>query len=674
MTMKKLLIVSLLSCTLGWVQAQTVQWTFKVLEFSTEKSHPAFSAQQIIGKPNVYPASGEHKNAWQPNDKSGLKEEFIKVGFLSPLKAKQILIAETFHPGFISAVFVYDAQGTPYEVAQLKPEPANVTSRIVHVRVDESDLPIFAVKVVFKPSPGIPFGIDAIGITESEQEVQIKLNESDLLKANMVLNKLDKTVNSIYPEFGPLLSPDGKILYFSRRYDPKNMGGREDVEDIWYSELDTTTHHWKEAQNMGIPLNNKEPNFINSISPDGNTVLLGNSYYKDGTMDDGVSVSHRTSTGWTFPERLDIEDDRNDNDKANFFLSSSQRVLLMSVERKGDTKGDRDLYVSFPKNDSVWTIPMNLGSTINTSGTEAAPFLAADDRTLYFTSDGMGGYGGSDIYVTRRQDDSWRKWSEPENLGPVINTPYDESYFSLSASGDKVYFTSSAGPGQANTDMYTLSLPEVVKPHPVVFIKGRVLDSKTNQPLPAVNIYFENLDSGTVEGIAQSHPNSAEYAIVLPKGSHYGYLAVKEGYMSVSANLNVENLDKYTEIKQDLYLTPIEAGQRIVLHNLFFDFDKYELKKESYPELNRLSKLLKENKKIKVEISGFSDSQGSEAYNDVLSKHRAEAVGHYLLKKSAIDSHRLSIKSYGEHKPLADNATAEGRHVNRRVEFKILEK
>lgn len=653
--------------------AQQVQWAYKVLEYSSQKGERSFSAQQAIGRPNVLPSSGENKNAWQPSTESKKKEEFIKVGFLNPIKAQQILIGESYHPGFISKVLVYDAGGKEYEVASFKPAAAKVTGRLFHVRTTDPELVVLAVKVIVKSSMETPVGIDAIGLTESDLPVEIKMNQADQLKANLVLTKLDKTVNSVYPEFGPLLSPDGKILYFSRRYDPKNMGGSQDWEDIWYSELDPVTKHWKEAKNMGIPLNTKDPNFINSVTPDGNTVLLGNSYYKDGSMDDGVSVSHRTATGWSFPERLRIDDDENVNDKANFFLSNSQRALLMSIERKGDTKGDRDLYVSFPREDSTWSKPMNLGDVVNTMGTEAAPFLAADERTLYFTSDGFSGYGGSDIYITHRLDETWKKWSEPENLGPIINTPYDESYFSLSASGDKVYFTS-AGDKPGDLDMFTLSLPDIVKPAPVAFVKGRVLDSKTNKPLAGVNIFFENLTSGVVVGIAQSNPATADYGIVLPSGSLYGYMAVKPGYVSVSANMDLEKLERYTEMNKDLYLTPIEEGQKIVLNNLFFDFDKADIKKESYPELDRLSKLLQNSNTMKVEIAGYTDSKGSEAYNDVLSRHRAEAVAKYLGKKSGVAEKRISVQHYGENNPKADNSTAEGRQQNRRVEFRILSK
>lgn len=672
--MKKFFIFALLAVVYA-SQAQQVpqvQWAFKVLDYSSQKGTREFSAQQVLGKPNVLPSSGESKNAWQPKD-DPKKEESIKVGFQNPINAKQILVGESHNPGFISKIYAYDAKGKEYEVATYKPELAKVTGRLFSTHSTNLDFTVFAVKIVFRPQKEKPIGIDAIGITESTQPVELKMNQSDMLKANMVLTKLEKTVNSVYPEFGPLLSPDGKILYFSRRYDPKNMGGKEDVEDIWYAEWNPETNHWKEAKNMGIPLNSKDPNFINSVSPDGNTILLGNSYYKDGSMEDGVSVSHRTAKGWSFPERLKIEDDENVNDKANFYLSNSKRVLLMSVERKGDTKGDRDIYVSFPKEDSTWTKPMNLGSVINTIGTEAAPYLAADERTLYFTSDGFSGYGGSDIYISHRLDDTWKKWSEPENLGPIINTAYDESYFTLSASGDKVYFTS-AGEKPGDQDMYTLSLPDLMKPAAVAFVKGRVFDSKTKEPISGVNIYFENLSSGVLVGIAQSHPATADYGITLPSGAKYGFLAHKPGYISVSANLDLENLGKYIEMNKDLYLTPLETGQSIVLNNIFFDTDKSELKKESFPELNRLVKVLKASPSMKVEISGHTDSKGSEAHNDVLSQQRAKAVATYLLQKSEIDDKRVMLRYYGESKPKADNTTAEGRQENRRVEFMVMSK
>lgn len=669
--MKKIPLLITLICHAIFLGAQNVQWAFKVLDFSSERSSPKYAARQVLGKPNVFPATGEHINAWQPKGKS--KEEYIKVGFLAPIKPKQIVVAESHNAGYVSKVTAFDVNGKEYVVHTYKPKGAGVDGRLLSINASELNIAIVAVKVTLEPAKDVAIGIDAIGITESAQPVTIKVNQADVIKANLEATNLGTSVNSAYQEFGPLLSPDGKTLYFSRRADPNNIGGEKDEEDIWYSEWDDKKNYWKEAKNIGAPLNNKEPNFINSITPDGNTMLLGNIYLPDGSMAAGASVSYRTATGWTAPANLEIVEENNVNEKANYYLSNTKKVLLLSIEQKGNTQGDRDLYVSFLTPDTVWSKPLNLGKVVNTMGTEAAPYLAADERTLYFTSNGFGGYGGTDIYVTRRLDDSWTAWSEPENLGPVVNTAYDESFFSISASGEQVLFTS-AGDKDGDQDMFTLTLPSMLRPLPVVLIKGRVLNSKTRQPISGVKIFFENLNTGKEVGVASSSPVTADYQIILPSGSNYGYLAEHRGYASVSSNMDLQNLIEYTEIQQDLFLSPIEVGQTVLINNLFFDFDKWELKKESFLELDRLAKLLTDYPDIKVEVSGHTDNIGTASYNDKLSYERANAVVTYLVKKLGASKERITLRYYGEQKPLADNTTQQGRHQNRRVEFKIIAK
>jgi OOP family OmpA-OmpF porin len=669
--MKKILILllTLISVPL-W--SQNVQWSFKVLEYSSQKNSREYSAAQILGMPNALPTNREKINTWEPE--SIKAEEYIKVGFLNPIKPKQIIIVEAFHPGYISKVLAYDADGKEYEIASYTPKASILVERNLQINTSAFDFYFFAVKIILKCEKGIPVCIDAVGISESDKPYKLQKNPNDIIKSTMVVSRLDTTVNSIYPEMGPLVSPDGKTLYFSRRGDPLDKGGKKDEEDIWYSEWNETTRNWGTAKNMGPPLNNKDPNFINSISPDGNTILLGNSYMPDGTMEDGVSTSRKTATGWSTPKRLKIEDDdENISKMANYFESNSQKILLLSNDRKKDSYGDRDLYVSFLKGDSTWTKPLNLGKNINTKGTEAAPFLASDDRTLYFTSDGLNGYGGSDIYMSRRLDNTWTNWSVPENLGPIVNTAHDESYLTLTASGDKVYFTSQVR-NENDVDMYMLTLPKILKPTPVMLLLGRVINSKTNEYIPGVKIFFEDLTTGVEIGIASSNVNSGNYQMILPSGNNYGYLAEKPGFISVNSNIDLTKMTEYKEYHKDLYLTPIEVGQSIVINNIFFDFDKYDLKKESFPELNRLVKILNSNTTMKIEISAYTDDMGTIKYNDNLSIKRAESVVNYLLSNSGIDKSRIVMKHYGESKPVASNATANGRQLNRRVEFKILVK
>lgn len=663
-----ILMALFISCT-AW--SQEVDWAHKVLDFSSQKSNGPYSAIQVLGMPNVYPLVGTNANAWQP--KGNRNEEFIKVGFLNPIIPRQIVIAETLHPGYITEVSVFDADGKEYSMVKYNQvTPLAASSRLFSIATPFINFHVFAIKVTLKPQTDVDVAIDAIGVSTSRKKIAIKpLVATAVFPGNLIPVKMGSGVNSQYKEIGPLLSPDGKTLYFSRRGDTANIGGTTDLEDIWYAEWDEQNKKWGEAKNIGAPLNNAYPNFISSISPDGNTILLGNIYLSDSTMDEGVSISHRTDTGWSMPQTIPIERGHNVNERASFFMSNSQKILVMSIEKKGNTEGDRDLYVSFLEKDSAWSKPKNLGKVINTKGTESSPFLASDDKTLYFSSDGLSGYGGSDIFMTRRLDESWENWSTPQNLGPIVNTARNEEYFSTSAAGDKFYFIAQTGDTNA-VDMYTLEMPKMLKPLPVVLVKGRVLNSKTGEPVPDVSIYFENLQSGEEVGFAVSSPSKATYQIVLPSGNNYGYRAAREGFISVNNNMDLSKLNSYQEVERDLFITPIEKDQTVTFNNVFFDFDKAVLKKESFPELDRLSKVLKANNNIRIEVAGHTDNKGTIAYNDELANRRAMVVMNYLLDKSGVDKSRITLRSYGESNPVSTNATAQGRQLNRRVEFKII--
>ncbi|HVD99473.1 MAG TPA: OmpA family protein [Cytophagaceae bacterium] len=657
------------------MQAQNVQWAYRLLESSLPpyKSRE-YSPTQVLGKPNSFPEGQPNIHSWQPNGNL-IPLQFVKVGFLTPIKPKQIIIVESLNPGRITKITAFDADGKEYDVTSYTPKAIKATNRVLQVNTPNLNFYVLAVKVTLMVDKGVTAGIDAIGISSTEAPYQLKEDTSRFAKSNLVAAKLDSNVNSKYIELGPLVSPDGKTLYFSRRGDPDDKGGKMDKEDIWYSQWDENKKNWGPSKNMGEPLNNKHPNFVNSISPDGNTIVLGNAYLGDGDMTDGVSISRRMPDGkWSYPQRLIIEDDdENISLRANYYLSNSQKILLISNDRKGDSYGRRDLYVSFYKNDSTWTKPLNLGKTINTNGDEAAPFLAADEKTLYFSTDGLEGYGGSDIYITRRLDSTWTKWSTPENLGPVINSSYDESFFTITASGNQVYFTSESKQ-EENADIYTIVLPKELKPYPVMLIRGTVLNSKTNEKIPDVKIFFEDLSTGLEAGIAHSSPSTGQYQIVLPSGKNYGYLAQKEGFASVSSNIDLSSMPEYKEYQRDLYLTPIEVGQTVAINNIFFDFDKSDLRKESYPELKRIVKMLQTSPTMKIEISGNTDSVGTTKYNEALSQRRAESVFKYLTAQPGVNKKQIVMKYYGETKPIASNATAEGRQLNRRVQFKILSK
>jgi outer membrane protein OmpA-like peptidoglycan-associated protein len=666
------LLLSIIFCIISvTVSAQTVQWASEVIEFSSELSPLQYSANQALNNPNVLPNGGENPNAWTPKNPNRL--EFIKVGFSNPMIVQQIAIGESYNPGAVANVYVYDKAGNETQVFTFNSRPIGEEGRLLNIFINPTTFEVAAVKVELdgRAVPGYN-SIDAIGISDSEVPINVDnlIRVAENLGEDLDAQRLSPAVNSEVSEFRPLISPDGKTLFFSRSNHPGNIGGVNDDEDIWYSELDETTGEWQEARNIGPVLNNKGPNYISSITPDGNSMLLllGNEYLPNGKMKAGLSISRKTESGWSQPEALKVENLYNYNEKANFYMANNRKTLLMSIERE-DSYGDRDLYASFVQQDGSWSDPVNLGNSVNTASEESAPFLAADDETLYFSSDGFAGFGGTDIYVTRRLDDSWKNWSEPENLGPDINSENDDEFFNIPASGEYAYY--SRGVGTDNMDIFKLELPVFYKPTPVVLVQGTVYNSKTNQPLGDVEILYERLPDGTEIGLATSDPSTGAYKIVLPSGAKYGYLAEEEGYVSVNANIDLNDLQEYKEITQDLYLVPIETGATVVLNNIFFDFDRSVLKEDSYPELKRVVELLTDNPGLEIEIAGHTDSVGSSTYNQGLSERRAKAVFDYLVE-NGITSERVVSRGFGESKPVSGNDTSEGRAQNRRVEFKIL--
>lgn len=688
--MRKRLFVTILSFfAYQLASGQVVQWANKVIEFSSELTPVQYSAQQILGKPNVMPAVGQNPNAWTPDRPK--RKEWIKIGYENPMQIQQVAIAESNNPGSLYRILAYDENGTEHVLQTLNPQAIPTKGRMLNVFIEKTSFKVASLKLEFDGTP-LPdyFSIDAVAITDSRLPIAALVNVSEMIAKGLVTDRLDENVNSEYNDYNAILSPDGQTLYFSRRNHPGNMGGVNDKEDIWYSSLDKDGK-WTLAKNMGPKFNNEYPNFINainSVTPDGKAavMVLGNQYIDGGKkMLAGMSISNYVNGEWTTPKVVKIENDYNYNEKSHYFLSNTRRALLMSVERE-DSYGDRDLYVSFNKNDSTWSEPLNLGKSINTASEEASPFLAADDKTLYFSSKGYSGYGGSDIYRSIRLDDTWTKWSEPENLGPEINSKFDDLFFNIPSNSDYGYF--SKGVADNNVDIFRLKLPPFMLPDPVVLVKGKLIDQKTGLPIGS-KIIFETLPDGKEAGIAQSDPQTGEYEIQLPVGKQYGIRAEAKDHLSTNQNLDLRKI-AYGPVKQDLALVPTGAkdtdkpvvvepievapiadNATIPLNNIFFDFDNASLRSESFPELNRIVALMAERKNMTVEISGHTDNLGPDAYNMKLSERRAKSVSKYLVEKG-VDTNRITTTWFGETKPVDTTNTKTGNRKNRRVEFKIL--
>jgi len=472
--------------------------------------------------------------------------------------------------------------------------------------------------------------------------------------------KLSDNINSEYEELTPIVAADGKTLYVTRDDHPENTGDANDDQDVWFSKLDKNGE-WLPLVNMGYPINNRGSNFPVSASPDNNSIVLGNKYKADGSKDGpGLSITYKNTNGWGVPQAFEIEDYYNDNKYVSYFLCSDNKTLLTSLERKGGL-GNKDLYVCFLVGENKWSKPKHMGTVLNTFDDETLPFLASDNKTLYFSSKGHLGYGNHDVFVSKRLDESWENWSEPKNLGPKVNTVSSELGYFLDAKGEIAYFSSGG-------DIWKIGNAE--KPDPVTLVSGITYNKKTNEPMQA-NIKYYDLEANVELGVATSDPNTGEYKIILPTGKKYSFIAQQKEFYPISENLDLKELKKYNELTKDLFLLPIEKGEVIRLNNIFFEFNKADLKSESFNEIDRLYKILADNPEMKIEISGHTDDKGSDEYNRKLSDNRAKSVLTYLVNKG-IDSSRLTSVGFGETQPVIENLNDENRAINRRVEFKVL--
>ena len=531
-------------------------------------------------------------------------------------------------------------------------------------RVYTSDnYPLVGTEVGFAITGMAGLKVDYIKVSALKKEMYLV---DDPVNGNELQN-LGPKVNSEYSERGPVISPDGKTLYITRTH-PDNVNGMV-TDDIWYTTINKDGE-WNELKHAGFPLNNESNNFVISVTPDGNTLLLGNTYKRDGSPDkSGISISTKENGEWSVPKKQTIQNYENIDGYGSFFLAADGTKLIICAENE-NSYGDLDLFVSFLKKPGKWSEPVNMGNVINTFAPDFAPFLATDGKTLYFSSYGHKGYGKSDIFVSKRLDDTWQNWSVPKNLGPEINTKGWDAFYCTTAKGDYAYMVSSKRDiSYGAEDIFRIATVESAKPDPVVLVSGYAFNKKTNQLINA-EIRYENLNTGVDEGVAMSTIDNG-YKIVLPKGESYGFRAVSDGFYAVSQNIDLSDLEAFEEKMVNLYLVPIERGLAIRLNNIFFDFDKATIQPRSFSELNRLVKVMEENPKIEISIAGHTDNKGSDLYNLELSDERAKAVRQYLIDHG-IEQYRISAQGFGETQPIATNDTEEGRQMNRRVEFTIL--
>jgi outer membrane protein OmpA-like peptidoglycan-associated protein len=487
---------------------------------------------------------------------------------------------------------------------------------------------------------------------------------------------LGKSINSAGQEVAPIISPDGKTIYLTRTH--KDNIGSAKTQDVWYASLNTD-RSWGEAKNIGAPINNGGNNAISGISPDGKTIYLLNVYNSDGSLNFGISKSTLSKGSWTFPRECKITNNytRQPTEtggreapppKMEITVSPDGATMLLAIQRN-ETEGDRDLYVSFRKPDLTWSEPKSLGPVVNTAAEESAPFLAVDSQTLYFTSEGHAGFGEGDIFVTHRLDDSWTNWSPPENLGPAVNTPEWDGYFTIPASGDYAYLSSRAN-SLGEDDIFRLKLYPAIRPEPVAIISGQVLDAVSKKPV-STEVISGLLENDKEFSKVEYDPETGEYKMVLPTQKVYKLSARKEGYFPMTETLDLSRDKRFRDIRRNLYVMPIQPGAKVVLRGVLFKQSEADLLAGSEAELDQLMALLAQYPTMTILVEGHTDNQGEWNLNMKLAEDRVQRVKTYLTAKGVTEA-RIQTKAWGPSKPIASNESEEKRRLNRRVEFTIL--
>ncbi|MEN8229219.1 MAG: OmpA family protein [Bacteroidota bacterium] len=476
---------------------------------------------------------------------------------------------------------------------------------------------------------------------------------------------LGDAVNSDYSEYWPSLSVDEQMLMFTvmmpvAQQGEGNMGNIQ--EDFYYSMRNG--NQWEGRMNAGAPLNTSDNEGAHTMSADGRTLYFTACNRRDGKGMCDIYQSMWENGKWSRPRNIGSPVNTRYSEKHPTVSADGRRLYYTSNQPGGF--GSYDIWVS-KKTEDGWSTPVNLGDSVNTFGLEQSPFMHPDQQSLYFSSTGWPGMGQGDLFLSRMK--SGFRWSEPENLGYPINTHNDEIGLSVNATGDRAYFASDRQSGK-DTDLYTFELPAEVRPVLVSYMKGRVYDSRNMKGLKAV-MQLIDIETGETVMELESHQGDGGYLISLPTDRNYALNVSADGYLFYSDHFTFSGLhDKMDPFRRDIPLDQIIVGSSVVLNNLFFNSDSYQLLPESKVELNKVYDFLRQNPTIEVEISGHTDNTGSTAYNQKLSDRRARAVVEFLVGKG-IAPEKLKHAGYGDRVPVADNRTEEGKALNRRTELKI---
>ena len=485
---------------------------------------------------------------------------------------------------------------------------------------------------------------------------------------------LGPNVNSADPEYFPCLTADDGTLIYTRRVKAPEIAVYGMQEDFYVSRRDLEGN-WKPSIPLPIVNTRAFNEGAGTLSPDGRFLIFTKCALEDGSYGGALSgegscdlfISRRIGDRWGVPHNLGTPVNSSHWETQPSMASDGRTIYYIRGSVARDGIKSMDIWTTTMDDEGAWSKPVKLGENINTPYQEESVQIHPDGRTLYFSSNGHPGFGGLDIFMSRKQADG--TWGPALNLGYPINTSADENSVLVDASGKMAYFASDRAGGLGDLDLYSFELYKEARPLPITYIRGTVYDAGTKAPVEA-DVQLYDLKTGNLATGAYSDPKTGEFLVCLPSGE-YALNASADGYLFFSKNYNVATSTVKEPVTLEVPLSPLSAGSTIALRNIFFNTASYDLLPASNAELDKLVKLLQSNPTVRIELGGHTDNVGADAANLTLSDQRAKAVREFVIAKG-IEADRITAAGYGETKPIATNDTEEGRAQNRRTEVTVL--
>jgi len=473
--------------------------------------------------------------------------------------------------------------------------------------------------------------------------------------------KLESPLNEYRLQYFPVLTADGEQILFTKR----DGTGNFDKEDIFTAFADGKGS-WTQPKSLAQAINSAFNEGTCSVTADGKILIYTSCDAPDSQGSCDLYVVYKVNGEWQRPTNMGTKVNSRSWDSQPS-LSADGRVLFFSSNRRGGFGGN-DIWYTVRQNDGSWSEAKNLGSLVNTPKDEISPFMFFNNEILFFASDGHQGFGGMDIFLSKVKDGIFQK---PENLGLPINDHLEQVALFITAKKDYAYYTELTKEDEENDRslLYRFKFPEeIYLGENLMVTEGKVLNAKTGQPVDATLSLVSLTNDSTLYQF-QADGKSGEFTMLYPENAVSGLYVEKKGFLPKIYNVDRDKLQNVKDLKVEL--TPVAAGEQFVFENVFFEFDKFDLKPESMTSLKRLQKFLLENPNVNIMISGHTDNIGNQGYNQTLSLQRAKSVQDFLVK-AGLHHGRVMVEGKGDKEPLVPNSSPENQALNRRITIKIL--